>query len=527
MRIGFYKHLFLFHERGRYTMHISQNGTTGSANTPALMNPTRVSLAKENQTALYRHNYAVQNLDGSIDVVDEHIEIDVRPSDGGLGIMVVGMAGNNGTTLYASIAAKKRQLEWRDKTGVHSVELLGSISQTGDLPVAHAYFDDSFVYKSVQELCDLVQVEDIVVGGWDINGANMYDATLRAQVLPYALTSQLREELEPVTARPGVYYPDFIAANQTERATNVLSGTKPCDAHLDQLRKDIRDFKELHKLERVVVMWSGNTERMVVPVEGVHDTAHNLLDAISNGSPEVSPSMMYACAATLEGCTFVNCAPQNTCVHGVEELAHRQKTHLVGRDLKSGQTKLKACLTDFLVSSGFRLRSIASYNHLGNNDGRNLSEAPQFESKKKSKTDLVQSVVDSSASLYTDESQHPDHTVVIKYQPHVGDDKRAMDEYISEVAVGGQNVMSIYNICPDSLLAVGVMLDIALFSDWCTRIYTEGEPAFGIRLEVLNLFFKHPLSGQTDRFFMQRDTLAHTILATNGLPPFSPGSTVL
>lgn len=29
--------------------------------------------------------------------------------------------------------------------------------------------------------------------------------------------------------------------------------------------------------------------------------------------------------------------------------------------------------------------------------------------------------------------EHPDHCVVIKYVPYVGDSKRAMDEYTSEI----------------------------------------------------------------------------------------------
>lgn len=40
------------------------------------------------------------------------------------------------------------------------------------------------------------------------------------------------------------------------------------------------------------------------------------------------------------------------------------------------QTKMKSVLVDFLVGAGLKPTSIVSYNHLGNNDGMNLS-APQ------------------------------------------------------------------------------------------------------------------------------------------------------
>jgi hypothetical protein len=38
-------------------------------------------------------------------------------------------------------------------------------------------------------------------------------------------------------------------------------------------------------------------------------------------------------------------------------------------------------LADFLVSAGIKPSSIVSYNHLGNNDGMNLSAPKQFRSK--------------------------------------------------------------------------------------------------------------------------------------------------
>jgi len=42
---------------------------------------------------------------------------------------------------------------------------------------------------------------------------------------------------------PAIYYPDFIAANQEERADNVLEG-KDKMKDLETIRKNIRDFKE-------------------------------------------------------------------------------------------------------------------------------------------------------------------------------------------------------------------------------------------------------------------------------------------
>ncbi len=42
---------------------------------------------------------------------------------------------------------------------------------------------------------------------------------------------------------------------------------------------------------------------------------------------------------------------------------------------------MKSVLMDFLVSAGIKPTSIVSYNHLGNNDGKNLSAPQQFRTK--------------------------------------------------------------------------------------------------------------------------------------------------
>jgi myo-inositol-1-phosphate synthase len=60
--------------------------------------------------------------------------------------------------------------------------------------------------------------------------------------------------------------------------------------------------------------------------------------------------------------------------------------------------------------------------------------------------------------------------VVIKYVPYVGDSKRAMDEYTSEIFLGGRNTLVIHNTCEDSLLAAPIILDLVLLAELITRI---------------------------------------------------------
>ena len=86
-------------------------------------------------------------------------------------------------------------------------------------------------------------------------------------------------------------------------------------------------------------------------------------------------------------------------------------------------------MTDFFMGSGLRIASCMSYNHLGNNDGKNLSEPDQFKSKEISKAGVLEDSIKANPVLYPKDNDKVDHTIVIKYCPFVGDSKRAMDEY--------------------------------------------------------------------------------------------------
>lgn len=229
------------------------------------------------------------------------------------------------------------------------------------------------------------------------------------------------------------------------------------------------EFKESNGLDKVIVQWTANTERFAELIDGVNDTADNLMNAIENGHPEVAPSTVFAVACILENVPFINGSPQNTFVPGAIELAEKHGAFIGGDDFKSGQTKMKSALVDFMINAGLKLTSIASYNHLGNNDGMNLSSQKQFRSKEISKSNVVDDMVEANNVLYKP-GEHPDHCVVIKYMPAVGDNKRALDEYYAEIFMGGHQTISLFNVCEDSLLASPLIIDLVLVAETMTRI---------------------------------------------------------
>ncbi|XP_038052997.1 inositol-3-phosphate synthase 1-A-like [Patiria miniata] len=442
-----------------------------------------------------------------------------------LGCMLVGWGGNNGTTVTAAVIANQKKMSWHTKEGVQHANFYGSLTQASTLSLGSG--GDGEVFIPFKGILPMVEPTDILFDGWDISSMNLADAMQRAQVLDYELQQKLRPYMKSLKPRPSIYTPSFIAANQKDRANNVLSGTK--QELVQKIRDDIKDFKTSKNLDKVIVLWTANTERFCAVEPGLNTTAEELLDSINKNAVEISPSTLFAVASILEGCAYLNGSPQNTFVPGVIELATQKGVMIAGDDFKSGQTKLKSVLVDFLVSAGIKPVSIVSYNHLGNNDGKNLSAPQQFRSKEISKSNVVDDMVESNPILYKD-NKKPDHCVVIKYVPYVGDSKRALDEYTSEIMMGGKNTIVLHNTCEDSLLASPIILDLVILAEICQRITfkTESEPdfqSFHPVMSILSYLCKAPLvppgAPVVNALFKQRACIENIFRACVGLPPQS------
>lgn len=441
-----------------------------------------------------------------------------------LGVMLVGWGGNNGTTVTASILANHLNVKWNTKTGEKSANYFGSMlmSSTTRLGVDEA---GNEVFAPMNSILPMVNPSDIAISGWDICQDNLADAMRSAAVLDYDLQRQMIPHLAEMRPLPSVYYDGFIASNQSPRATSVLPGTDK-RIHLDTIRTDIRDFKRQNNVDSVIVLWTATTERFCDIIPGVNDTADNLLAAINSSHDEVSPSTIFAVASILEGSSYINGSPQNTFVPGCIQLAEKEGVFIGGDDFKSGQTKLKSVMVDFLVGAGIKPTSIVSYNHLGNNDGKNLSEPSQFRSKEISKSNVVDDMVSSNRILYA-KDEHPDHVVVIKYVPTVGDSKRALDEITSEIFMGGISTIITHNTCEDSLLAAPIIIDLVLLCELAERIRykTDGMDDFENFhpvLSMLSYLVKAPLVPEgapvVNALFKQRMCIENLLRVCAGLP---------
>ena len=438
-------------------------------------------------------------------------------------IMLVGLGGNNGTTLVGGVIANREGITWKTKEGVRAPDYYGSLTQSSTCRVGT--MNGQEIYAPFKALLPMVEPDHIIFDGWDISGINLADAMERSKVFEWDLQRQLAPHLKNISPRPGIFDPSFIAANQGSRADNCIKGTKR--QQMDRIRADIRDFRERSQVDKIVVLWTANTERYSEIATGLNDCEESLRAAIDANDAEVAPSTLYALACVDEGVPFINGSPQNTFVPGLIDAAVRLRTLIGGDDFKSGQTKMKSVLVDFLVSAGIKPTSIVSYNHLGNNDGLNLSSPNCFRSKEISKSNVVDDIVNSNRLLY-EKGEHPDHLVVIKYVPYVGDSKRAMDEYTSEIFMGGKNTIVMHNTCEDSLLAAPLILDMCIIAELSTRIEIKGPHDDEFRglhpvASLLSYMAKAPLVPKgapvVNALNKQRAMLENILRACIGLPP--------
>lgn len=463
-----------------------------------------------------------------------------------VGVMLVGWGGNNGSTVTAAILANRHKMSFETKEGVVKANYFGSVTQSSTIYLGESAAGRDF-YVPMKDVVPMVDPNELVIDGWDISSSNLAEAMKRAKVIDIDLQRQLIPMMESMKPRKALFDLNFVAENQDSRADNILDSKKFNKwEQVVMIMEDIQDFKRSKGLDKVIVLWTANTERFSEILPGVHDTSENLLDCLRKNAPgcsEISPSSLYAIASILCGCTYINGSPQNTFVPGLIELAEQKGVFIGGDDFKSGQTKFKSVLVDFLVNAGIKPCSIVSYNHLGNNDGYNLSAPKQFRSKEISKSSVVDDMVQSNQILYGKQDQlaKPDHCVVIKYVPYVADSKRALDEYVSELMLGGRNTIVSHNTCEDSLLAAPLILDLILIAEICERIQFKvnkpidmmtGEISnsdqyqkFNSVLSILSYLCKAPLVERgakvVNALFKQRSCIENLLRALISLPPIN------
>lgn len=336
---------------------------------------------------------------------------------------------------------------------------------------------------------------------------------LRDQILDYDLVRQLKDEMNKVKVFRGVYDPRFIGSSQHESANHILTlDEAPSDSEaLKCLRADIRYFKWRNGVVgHTTIIWSASVEPNCDLVTKLR-TASDLLNAIEmtekeRGGP-MPPSILYATAALLEGCSFINGGSQNTlsCA-GLIDLASQQLgVYCLGTDYKAGQTKFKTAAVEYLRTMGLLPKVIASSNHLGNNDMKNLATSKATsDAKLRVKHDIF-------APWHEDQL---DHKVSIMYTPFINDEKRDFVEYTSLGFLGQTHTMVTYTRASDSVLCVPLMIDGAVLCDYFSGLSWPYEKV----AKATAYLFKVPegaAKGVDPGFFKQMQELESQLIAAD------------
>jgi myo-inositol-1-phosphate synthase len=129
-----------------------------------------------------------------------------------------------------------RGMSWMTKDGVRHANYFGSLTQASTCRVGS--FNGEEIFVPFKSLLPMVDPNEIVIGGWDISNVNLADAMSRAKVLDFELQRQLVPHMKDMVPLPGIYDPDFIAANQGARANNIVKGSKK--EQYEQIIQDIR-----------------------------------------------------------------------------------------------------------------------------------------------------------------------------------------------------------------------------------------------------------------------------------------------
>ena len=318
-----------------------------------------------------------------------------------IGILVVGLGGNNGVTMVAGFLANNQKLEWETGAAgrVSAPNWNGCITQL-------APKGGSVGFQGRYPLAD---VTNAAIGGWDIRPTPLGDALYESRVLDYDLVRQVRDEMNSMKILKGVYDASFLGETQHATATHIVTGLDSFFDKVEHIRKDIREFIASNNVDgATTVIWSASVER---PAEVQAETADELLQSILDNKSDcdISPSIMYAVASALEGCSFVNGGSQNTLSSGMCELyevAYRKNSsssvlskfsnisskpaYVLGTDFKAGQTKFKTAAVEYIRALGLTPRVIASSNHLGNNDMLNLTSKKTVDAKLRVKKNIFE-----------------------------------------------------------------------------------------------------------------------------------------
>jgi myo-inositol-1-phosphate synthase len=152
-------------------------------------------------------------------------QTEIRPAEGKLGVLLVGL-GAVSTTFIAGVEAIKKGF----------AQPIGSLTQMGTVRLGKR--TDNRV-PLIKDLVPLADLKDLVFGAWDIFPDSAYDAALNAGVLEKELLAQLKEPLRKIKPMKAVFDQAYV---KRLSGTNVKTGKNKFEL-AEQLIDEIAEWK--------------------------------------------------------------------------------------------------------------------------------------------------------------------------------------------------------------------------------------------------------------------------------------------
>ncbi len=397
----------------------------------------------------------------------------VLPASGKLGVMVVGCGAVTTTFLTGVMMARK---------GL--AKPVGSMTQYDKIRVGKGKDKQ---YLSYYDIVPLYKLDDLEFATWDCYPQNAYQAAIYADVLKDKDIEPVRDELEKIKPLPAAFDKNFAKRLDGD---NVMKSMTRWEM-VEQLRRDIQNFKSEKGVDRVVVIWAASTEIYVPVYEPVHGSLAALEVAMKADDKEhIAPSMCYAYAALTEGAPFIMGAPNTTVdIPAMWELAEKTKMPIAGKDFKTGQTLVKSGFAPIIGTRCLGLSGWFSTNILGNRDGLVLDEPANFRTKEVSKLSTLETIL--KPEIQPDLYENYYHKVRINYYPPRNDNKEGWDNIDIFGWMEYPMQIKINFLCRDSILAAPLLLDLCLLSDLAARAGRYGIQRF------LSFYLKSPMHDYT------------------------------
>ncbi len=415
---------------------------------------------------------------------------DIAPAKGKLGVMLVGL-GAVSTTFIAGVEHVRRG------TGLP----VGSLSQMGTIRLGKRTEKRS---PKIKEFVPLSDLKDLVFAAWDPIPDDAYTAAVKAGVLDrHEHLEPIADFLKGIKPLPAAFDQHYV---KRLTGTNVKQGKTKRDL-AEQLRQDVRDFKQRSGAARLVMIWAASTEVFLTPGPA-HQSLQAFERAMEQNDPAIAPSMLYAYAALMENVPFANGAPNLTVdVPALQHLAEERKLPIGGKDFKTGQTMMKTVLAPAFKARMLGLAGWYSTNILGNRDGEVLDDPESFKTKEESKLGVLEYIL--QPDQYPELYGNVFHKVRINYYPPRGDNKEGWDNIDIFGWLGYPMQIKVDFLCRDSILAAPIVLDLALFFDLAQRARLSGIQ------EWLSFYFKSPQTAPglypEHDLFIQQTKLKNTL----------------